>query len=42
MGPLGTNFSEITGKSNYDNFQWNKFENAVGKMMAILSMPQWV
>ena len=41
IGPLGTNFSEIS-KFIHFHFQGNVFENVVWKMAAILSRPQCV
>ena len=42
IGPLGTNFSEILIRINTFSFKKNVFENAVCKMVTILSLPRWV
>ena len=42
IGPLGTNFSEISNRNLYIFIQGNGFENIVCKMPSILSLPQCV
>ena len=41
IGPLGINFSEILFETNIF-IQENAFENAVCKIVSILSQPQWI